>query len=209
VTDGPTAPIVVPGVVAEVKGRKDVRVGDPCIVLADARAGSVRPKDVTVRCGDRELYRLSDLTGDVTSKWTWDLRPQTHAGVSRYALAWEDVGSRSGSRPEARIDSYQRKATLWKTGAYSVVLLLAPLSFPDGGHVIKGSSQPVEPVGVAPMRVSLSVSAVEGDTALAVGNSCALEIWQLVSEIKCRALLSCGPRVLYGDGGGGFLRCAR
>ncbi len=203
----PTTPIVVPGTVTEVSGRSDVRIGDPCIVLADARPGRAAPKDLVVRCGEQELYRLSDTSGSVTSKWTWDLRPQSHSGKSRYALSWEDIGSRTGSRPQARIDSYRRKAKLWQAGGFSVEILLSPLSFAEPAPPIAGSSNPVEPVAVAVARVPLRVKKSIGLPSVAAGNACELELWQLEEPAKCRGLLRCGPQVLYGAEGTGFITC--
>jgi hypothetical protein len=92
--------------------------GTPCEVKTLLRANEEH--EVAIRCGTMELYNSTDPL-DGTAQLSGEARqyPGSKPGTSQASLAWHDIGTRSGLRTQASIDTRGHVAVAWREMAPS------------------------------------------------------------------------------------------
>lgn len=196
---------------------KPVAVGTPCEVLAVLRPREERPpweqgEELTlgIRCGAYDLYRSTEaLAGMSSLGYRIEEAPGPSPGQLVFAIAYDDLGARSGERGQASVDTFTSSA----------------VAFRDSGarfRVELEVSQMSRPVRVPPLDASHADAAVpfrqterrrgrvrggEGAVPVAAGASCDLEVRPTfgVGEHNCRLSLTCGDASLFGSSKTGYL----
>jgi hypothetical protein len=214
VTPPPVATAVAPtfrkttarwvGRVKRATGRA-LAAGAPCIVEgslegSDAKIGVER---LTVACGGATLYDSSaTLNGMSMSGAGVEENAGERAGTFRYAIQYQDKGTRTGLRTEASIDSLAGVGAAWSDTmpSFRVELALPYESDAVAGDGLLAAARQV-------LRRGAVVTGTEGAAPLRAGARCDLRVTPRPSGKECLARLTCGREVLYGKGTTGVAGC--
>jgi hypothetical protein len=158
-----------------------------------------RPR-VVARCGNETLYdSQAQLNG--TSMNSWDLKESPvpgKVGAFSYRLVYSDVGTRTGERAQATVDSGERQGIFFRETLplYRVVLALDPASTDRTGEPLLAENRPVFRKVIERKGKVLEVS---GKSPVASGASCQFVLSPAkATRHTCRAQLTCGGKKLYG-----------
>jgi hypothetical protein len=124
------------GKVKQASGMK-LPAGTDCELTAVLRSNENH--EVTIRCGRHELYSSTHLLEGM-AQLSSEAR-QIDGAKPDYAqatLVWHDVGTRTGLRTQAAVDSQQRVAIAWRDShpAYRVEIDIEPRSAPYRGSFL-------------------------------------------------------------------------
>ena len=185
----------------------------PCTVRATLRSDGVDAAhpEVEIACAGKRLYdSRHPLEGMASLSHGLEELPGEAAGAYRFALRYQDQGSRTGERTEASISTFDHTAVAWKTTApaYRVELALDELSSPWTGPALFAADEEAKvPFRRVAGRVG-RVTDVEGNGLVRVGETCAVEVRPAFGDAtKCRVWVRCGGATLYGAEGGGYAAC--
>ncbi len=196
------------------KGRIKTATGDapaagtPCDVRGVLR--SPQGTEVSVTCGGRSLYRSTDqLAGMSQHSHEAGEVPGAQPGETQHHLSWDDVGARTGERTQASINTSAGRASVWRDTepSFRVEIEVSELSDPTvTALLLLHNEQTLR----FTQRVSGKgkVTKKSGPSPLEVGASCDLQLrptWGPGND--CRAVVTCGDRVVYGARMTGFSRC--
>ncbi len=168
-------------------------VGSACEV--ESIWGNRRGREVVVRCGKEVLYRSTDkLEGMAQMGHDFIERIGDAPSTARGTLTWNDVGSRSGPRTQASIDTGVSSAAAWRetAPAFRVELTVAPLSdpYPYDDSTLAFSER---------IKQKAKVEKVQGKAPVRPGASCDVRLTPEIDEkLTCRALVKCGAQIVYG-----------
>lgn len=177
-------------------------VGSACEI--ESVWGNRRGREVVVRCGKEVLYRSTDkLEGMAQMGHDFIEELGDAPSTARGTLTWNDVGSRSGPRTQASIDTGVSSAAAWRetAPAFRVELTVATLSdpYPYDDSTLAFSER---------LKRKAKVEKVQGKAPIRPGASCDVHLAPaLVETMNCRALVTCGGQVLYGGPHRGFGVC--
>jgi hypothetical protein len=185
--------------------------GSPCTLVASVHrgGGKTRIDNVVARCGDRVLYDSTlPLEGmSMNDSAIGEVPEPGTAGVFRYKLSYSDVGTRTGARGQATIDSAEHTAVLSHetVPVYKVTLTLDTLSqIREGAPLLPSSKAAFDHV----LKRRMTVLKADGPAPVKQGDRCELRVAPSYAEDhSCKVLLTCGSKVIFGEGNSGFEDC--
>lgn len=177
-------------------------VGSACEV--ESVWGNRRGREVVVRCGKEVLYRSTDkLEGMAQMGHDFIESIGDAPATARGTLTWNDVGSRSGPRTQASVDTGASSAAAWRetAPAFRVELTVAPLSdpYPYDDSTLAFSER---------IKQKAKVEKIQGKAPIRPGASCDVRLTPEIDEkMNCRALVKCGAQIVYGGTYSGLSTC--
>jgi hypothetical protein len=184
-----------------------VKVGSPCAVDAVLRASDKH--EVTISCGE-VLYRSTDaLSGESMMSSRVGEYAAEKPGHARAALAWDDIGTRTGPRTQASLDSQAHTASAWSE---TVPSFRVDIEIPTLSDAYEGAFQRLHSFDALAFKAGIErgvkVIKTKGGAPIQAGALCRARLspnWG--DRHNCRVLLWCGNHELYGSGTTGFTRC--
>lgn len=208
---------VWPALVARSEGDGPA-VGTGCAVVGALTRGPDF-RDLEIHCGPEPLYRSGMSGGAEMTMHESSLRSLVAAGDHGYEVfegaTYQDVGTRSGPRPQVRFESSERRLRVWREVGerFDLTLLVDARSAPRIGEPL-GPEVPWVGDALSPRRVRMRRTARRGDVPVDV-SECELSIVPTIfpaagarGGAPCRALFHCEGEVLYGRGNSGYNACA-
>jgi hypothetical protein len=186
----------------------DLKPGTECELAAALRSPS--GTELALSCGGTALYKSTDqLEGMSQHSHGIGELPGPDAGTALHYLKWDDIGSRTGARSQASIDTKLGVAAAWRETQpiFRVEIEMESLSQPATGTLEAGHSEASLPFA---KRIDIPGKAarVSGPAPVKVGTACSLALSPVWGpEQNCRAVVSCGETILYGDHVTGFNKC--
>lgn len=188
-------------------------VGSPCSLTVRVQSDGERVtamRDVRLVCGGKTLYD-SGASFSGISNTSWGIDEVPVAGkVSNfvYALAYSDVGSRTGARTQITIDSTHAQAVVFSeiVPTFRVEVSLDTVSRERADEALLRTS---EPVFSKVIKRQAKVLKTTGTAPVRAGSVCEVVLSPAHREgLQCRALVRCGGKTLYGDAMQGFGACS-
>ncbi len=184
-------------------------VGASCRL--DATLRTPKGTELVLACGDKVLYRSTDpLDGVSQHGWSLGEVPGPTSGTARQWLLWDDVGTRTGERAQASIDTKLGVASAWRETQpnYRVDVEIEPFSEPASG-TMEAAHTEMALAFTDRVHKRGKLAKVAGPAPLSAGAAC--ELWlgpDWGAQTNCRAVVSCDGKVIYGAGTTGFSKCA-
>jgi hypothetical protein len=194
-------------------GDRPIAVGTSCtlteVVAHGAKRDSVDTKLLTFECGGKMLYDSSvPLEGMANMSSAFEeVAVAGQVNAFQYEVKEEDVGTRSGDRNQIVLNTHDGfveafrdmppdfhvKATVDKLTAIRHGKPIVESSVPSFSDVVRRTAKVTSRSGAVPFS----------------GNTCDLAISPAGAAEKnnCRVLLTCGGKVVFGAGTGGFEKC--
>jgi serine/threonine protein kinase len=204
------ATLVWNGDVASVHGRGPPR-GAACSLRAEVsrRGEQIAVLGVQLTCGTKKLYDSSDeLNGMSSLSYAVAEAPAPRRpGWLRYTLRYLDQGARTGERAQIALDTRAHEATVVDEAPPASRILVRLEEFStarEGSRLTPTRGSPFE----GAIERSAVVTGIRGPAPVKPGDACLLRIEpDELGPHNCRARISCGDAVLYGDGEGGYNDC--
>ncbi|NUO52690.1 MAG: hypothetical protein HOV80_27910 [Polyangiaceae bacterium] len=186
----------------------DLKPGTECELSAVLRSPS--GTEVALSCGGSPLYKSTDqLNGMSQHSHGIGELPGPEAGPAVHYLKWDDIGSRTGARSQASIDTKLGVAAAWRETQpnFRVEVEMESLSQPASGTLEAEHSDASLPFA-KPLTLSSKAASVTGPAPVKAGAACSVALTPAWGpDQNCRAVVSCGDKVLYGDHVTGFNKC--
>jgi hypothetical protein len=182
--------------------------GSPCAIEAalEGDGGTITVKHLTVACGGAVLYdSAAKLNGMSMSGSGVEEEAGEADGTNRYAIAYQDKGTRSGARTEVSINSSASVGSVWSDNApaFRVDLAVSEQADAAGDPLLDLTGQVLRRAAVA--------TSSEGAAPARKGARCAIRVTPMPERRgdgqRCRTRLTCGKDILYGRGTSGFAVC--
>jgi hypothetical protein len=186
-------------------------VGSPCTLTTTVRSrptGMPSYDRLTLECRGDMLYD-SNVPLSGASSYTFGIDEEPQAGVVdvfRYFLKSQDVGARTGARAQITVDTRKHDVTAFRDAAptFHVQATVDELTAERRGRPITAGSVP--PFGNVVSRMA-KVLTRSGPVPF-VASSCEMLVSPgYAATYTCRVVLTCGGKVVYGEGTEGFDKC--
>lgn len=186
----------------------DLKPGTDCELAAVLRSPS--GTEIALSCGGSSLYDSTDQLNGMSqhSEGVGELPGPLH-GTALHYLKWDDVGSRTGARSQASIDTKLGVASAWRETqpAFRVEIEIEGLSEPATSTLDASHSDANLPFSNG-VKTPGRAARVTGPAPVKAGAACSVIIRPVWGpERNCRAVVSCDDRILYGDRVTGFNTC--
>lgn len=191
--------------------RPDLPVGAGCIVdvpFVPSRGG-VGLGGLEVRCSRELLYARSMSGGtEITTSGSGHREQTVGPGEQVYAVQWQDVGQRTGQRPQIAFDSHQHELRIWRDGASPFELRLAVDDRSASRRGVRlGNATPTSALERVHLAARTRARDVQGRPPAPL-DDCELVVHPEGGRFDCRVVLRCGEATIYGARTSGFNRCA-
>ncbi len=186
----------------------DLEPGTECELVATLRSPSGTV--LALSCGGNALYNSADqLNGMSQHSHGIGELPGPQPGTTLHYLKWDDIGSRTGARSQASIDTKLGVAAAWRETQpiFRVEIEIESLSQPATGALEAGHSDANLPFPKG-LVIPGKAAKVTGPAPVKAGAACSVALSPVWGpEQNCRAVVSCGDEILYGEHVTGFNKC--
>lgn len=200
-------PVVHLAHVASVSGEPPagIAAGSGCAVLSEIDDRLELSAPVQIRCGDVTLYDGSQEMGAGFSSSEERATPISSHGHIGLQLRANDVGTRTGPRPQLTLDTRLRRARVFSEvePLFAVTLYIEQASLDR-----QAALAPAEGASRRNTHLRYRRGEVTGDAPVAADAECELILEPTASgRYDCRAVLRCDGEVVYGAGTTGWNEC--